>query len=243
MAWKVRSGQCWDFGFLLSHFQWQELSSLVKRGASPQNTTIKLLTASNFYPRLLESIFGGTELDGLNSQDYQPLDQHWNFTGMMQQRRSAAFCAYVLVKQYRPYAASQLVSVVQFWSLLNYFIFLTFPTEENLKKIPRWLWPTKWQLRQDHPGVIDFVIWPGVRSALVQNCQTYKLPELFADLTRNFEFHDAQIWPNSVVIKASSDGTQLEIDPVFQKSMSDLRNYRVGPQFCQKYPRLAQCFG
>ncbi|KAJ5638391.1 hypothetical protein N7490_008270 [Penicillium lividum] len=260
MAWKVRSGQSWDFSFLLSHFQWHDLSSFLKRGASTFNimmgnlgkeaeifviladTTIRLLTASNFYPRLLESLFGGTELDGLNSKDYQPLDKNWNFTGMMQQRRSVAFCAYILVNQYRPYAASQLVTLVQFWLLLNFLIFLTLPTEENLKKIPHWLWPTKRQLCHDHPGVIDFVIWPGIRSALVQDWRSYKLPELFADLTRHLEFRDAQVWPDSAVIKASSDGTRLEIDSAFQKSISDLRNYRIGPQFCQKYPNLAQCF-
>ena len=32
MAWKLRSGQRWDFSFLLSYFQWHELASLLRKG-------------------------------------------------------------------------------------------------------------------------------------------------------------------------------------------------------------------
>jgi hypothetical protein len=34
MAWKLRSGQPWDFSFLLSYFQWHELASILRKGTS-----------------------------------------------------------------------------------------------------------------------------------------------------------------------------------------------------------------
>lgn len=32
MAWKLRTGQLWDFGFLLSYFRWHELESMLRKG-------------------------------------------------------------------------------------------------------------------------------------------------------------------------------------------------------------------
>ncbi|OAL47377.1 hypothetical protein IQ07DRAFT_114544 [Pyrenochaeta sp. DS3sAY3a] len=238
MAWKMRSGQRWDFRFLLTHFQWNEISALLEK-----DMIARLLHAPNFYSLLLDSVLNGTELDESAIEECPLPGQRPNSATMTHQRRSVSFCAYVLVQQYRPFMTSQLTSVATFWLLLNFLIFLTFPTEENLRKIPSWLWPTKEQLLQSHPGVLDFIIWPEMRSALVEKWELYQLPELLADLTYNLEFHGGPPGFDQALIRTTRDGAHLEIDPALEKLIFDRSNHRIRLPICQKYPELAQYVG
>lgn len=46
MAWKLRSGQPWDFSLLLSYFRWNELASILRKGTLVVPSSHLLLTAS-----------------------------------------------------------------------------------------------------------------------------------------------------------------------------------------------------
>ena len=138
MAWKVRGGQGWGFNWLLFNFQLDELTSLFKKGTcnctlrgtylmdrmlnTVPDSTIELLRSPDFYSNLLQSIHWGTKLVMPSHIDEHDVRDTPSATGMVYQRRSVAFCTYIVMRQFRPCHSSQLVYIVQFWFLFCFFM-------------------------------------------------------------------------------------------------------------------------
>ncbi|KEF55710.1 uncharacterized protein A1O9_08460 [Exophiala aquamarina CBS 119918] len=111
------------------------------------------------------------------------------------------------------------------------------PTPGNLSRVPGFLQPRPAQERLDHPVVIDFLIWPGMRDRLVFEHEKYTASGLFsAAYVENFSF----FWPypDEEIFHYDPLQDQFEFSPVFLHYVYNYKNWTMKAGFFETCPEM-----
>jgi hypothetical protein len=98
------------------------------------------------------------------------------------------------------------------------------------------------QERIQHPAVIDFLVWPGLRDRLVFEHQKYTSTGKFsAAFVENFHFH----WPYSErdIFAYNPVSNRYEVSKIFLAFAYDLKNWTMRPDFFRKFPEMQSDIG
>ena len=111
------------------------------------------------------------------------------------------------------------------------------PTKENLARVPKWFRPRPAQDKVQHPAVIDFLIWPGMRDRLVFEHDKYtRTGEFSAAFVNNFNFH----WPYTEreIYTFNPTSQAYEVSNIFLEYAYDFKNWTMKPEFFRKFPEM-----
>ncbi|KAL2430092.1 hypothetical protein ABEF95_004042 [Exophiala dermatitidis] len=111
------------------------------------------------------------------------------------------------------------------------------PSKENLDRVPVFLRPRPSQENIQHPAVIDFLVWPGLRDRLVFEHKKYTATGDFsAAFVENFNFH----WPFSDRDIFAYDPRQgrYEVSKIFLDYAYNFKNWTMKPGFFKKFPEM-----
>lgn len=111
------------------------------------------------------------------------------------------------------------------------------PSQETYERLPNWVRPTSAQLYTPHPIWIDYLPWPGLRDKLVACYPRFPFDNFFIPFTTTVSLN----WPYGPMntLSAKADSEELEINPVFEEHLRDLRNWSLGVAFAKAHPALA----
>lgn len=124
-----------------------------------------------------------------------------------------------------------------------YYMFLVMrwqvsPTQENYDLLPSWALPTPSQLTVSHPAWIDHLPFPRMREKLAKeyNPVEFLFDNFFIPFTTTISLN----WPYEATdtLLQSPDGTELLINPVFERHLRRLENWTLGDAFDKAFPRL-----
>lgn len=110
-------------------------------------------------------------------------------------------------------------------------------TKENLERVPRWFRPRPAQEKVQHPAVIDFLIWPGMRDRLVFEHEKYtRTGDFSAAFVNNFNFN----WPYTEreIYTFNTQAQRYEVSNVFLQYAYDFKNWTMRPEFFKKFPEM-----
>ncbi|KAK5046131.1 hypothetical protein LTR84_008588 [Exophiala bonariae] len=111
------------------------------------------------------------------------------------------------------------------------------PSKENLERVPVFLRPRPSQERVQHPAVIDFLVWPGLRDRLVFEHKKYTSTGTFsAAFVEYFNFY----WPFSDrdIFAFNPQNNRYEVSRVFLEYAYDFKNWTMKPGFFKKFPEM-----
>ncbi|KAJ9144527.1 hypothetical protein NKR23_g5885 [Pleurostoma richardsiae] len=184
IAWKMTHSSRTSFAFLIEQFELEKppISLTVEVAEMIE----QLIIMPDFYEKVILSISLGTKLPEASPTAHT---QHRveDPTVVEYERRAVLVCACARLWYWKSYFRSAVEFTAMFWAQYRYLIFLTFPTEENLNKLPTWLKPTQSQMAHEHPGFVDFLVWPHLREYLVATWHQYDPEKLIVQLVKNFE--------------------------------------------------------
>lgn len=113
------------------------------------------------------------------------------------------------------------------------------PTRENYERLPEWMVPLSAQIYVPHPAWIDHIPFPLMREKLVHESKgtTYQFDNFFVPFTTTLTLS----WPyeETDTLLQSPDGDELMINPVFERHMRNLDNWKLGDAFAKALPGLA----
>lgn len=113
------------------------------------------------------------------------------------------------------------------------------PTRENYERLPPWARPLRAQLLTPHPAWIDHLPFPRMREALVMGhgSGAYPFEHFFipytTTLTLSWPYHDTD------TLLQSPHSEELMINPVFERHLRKLENWKLGEAFARALPGLA----
>ncbi|OAQ99795.1 hypothetical protein LLEC1_07011 [Akanthomyces lecanii] len=113
------------------------------------------------------------------------------------------------------------------------------PTRENYERLPPWARPVRTQLLTPHPAWVDHVPFPRMREALVKGHSSgaYPFEHFFipytTTLTLSWPYHDTD------TLLQSPHSEELMINPVFERHLRNLENWKLGEAFARALPGLA----
>ena len=115
------------------------------------------------------------------------------------------------------------------------------PTRENHVRLPPWMRPSPAQLLSPHPAWIDHLPFPAMRDALVRlhGQPEYQFDNFFIPFTTTLRL----CWPYDeadtllVVRPDAADDDEVVINPVFERHLRNLDNWRLGDRFVRAFPR------
>jgi Domain of unknown function (DUF3425) len=122
------------------------------------------------------------------------------------------------------------------------------PKQVHFERMLPFIRPTAWQLATPHPVWIDNIPWPAMRDELVKDYNHYPFDEFFVPFTKTFSvnwpYADDAVFRNGPPPVPDPDRPpaplrQLELTPLFETHIRDIRNWSVGPLFANTYPALA----
>ncbi|OAP65064.1 hypothetical protein AYL99_01036 [Fonsecaea erecta] len=111
------------------------------------------------------------------------------------------------------------------------------PIKENLERVPVFLRPRPSQEKIQHPAVIDFLIWPGLRDRLVFEHKKYtSTGDFSAAFVENFNFH----WPYSDrdIFAYNPVQNRYEVSKIFLEYAYNFKNWTMRPGFFKKFPEM-----
>jgi hypothetical protein len=111
------------------------------------------------------------------------------------------------------------------------------PTKQNLDRVPAWFRPRPAQEKIQHPAVIDFLVWPGLRDRLVFEHQKYtKTGDLSAAFVENFHFD----WPYTEreIFTYDENMNAFEVSNVFLQYVYDFKKWTMKPNFFKRFPEM-----
>lgn len=111
------------------------------------------------------------------------------------------------------------------------------PTEENKAKVPPWFLPRPAQEKIQHPLVIDFLVWPGLRERLVFEYERYTSDGDFSFcFVEYFHFY----WPLADEATAQCDqtGSICGLTKIFKEFAFELKNFTMLPAFFVRFPEM-----
>lgn len=114
------------------------------------------------------------------------------------------------------------------------------PTKENYERLPPWMRPLKCQITTPHPAWIDHLPFPGMREKLVRlyNPKEFHFDNFFIPYTTTLRLS----WPydDTDTLLRSPDSGELMINPVFERHLRNLDNWKLGDAFARAFPVLAE---
>lgn len=113
----------------------------------------------------------------------------------------------------------------------------THPTQENFKRLPEWMHPTKVQKTIPHAAWIDHLPWPQMRDKIIASNKEILFTEWFIPFTSGLSVN----WPYDPYdcFLSVADIEDPLINPVFERHFRRLENWSLGPDFAVAYPELA----
>ncbi|KXJ96985.1 hypothetical protein Micbo1qcDRAFT_229763 [Microdochium bolleyi] len=111
------------------------------------------------------------------------------------------------------------------------------PTQENYDTLPQFIRPTKAQLSVPHPVWLDHLPFPGMRDKLIEDPLT---DDVFDNFFIPFTSTISVNWPyeETDVFLQTPDGSEIMINPVFERHMRRGENWTLGEAFDKTFPRL-----
>ncbi|EGX88825.1 bZIP transcription factor [Cordyceps militaris CM01] len=114
------------------------------------------------------------------------------------------------------------------------------PTRGNYERLPRWARPLRAQLRAPpHPAWIDHLPFPRMRAVLVRDHASGLYP--FDDFSVAYTTTLTLSWPyhDTDTLLQSPHSEELMINPVFERHLRNLDNWKLGAAFAKAFPGLA----
>ncbi|KAL2834560.1 hypothetical protein BJY01DRAFT_83820 [Aspergillus pseudoustus] len=109
------------------------------------------------------------------------------------------------------------------------------PTDATYEEMPRWLRPTATQITVPHAAWIDNIPWPRVRDLLIENPTKHPFA-LFSELySQNISIN----WPYDKMDCVSTQGDNVQLNPIFEKHIRNLNNWTVAKPFQEYLPDMA----
>lgn len=116
------------------------------------------------------------------------------------------------------------------------------PTRENYELLPPWITPLPLQLAEPHPAWIDHLPFPQMREKLTRfwNPTDYAFDNFFVPFTTTLSLS----WPyeETDTLLQSPDSDELMINPVFERHLRNLDNWKLGDAFAKAFPSLIGTF-
>ncbi|KAH9908071.1 BZIP transcription factor [Xylariomycetidae sp. FL2044] len=112
------------------------------------------------------------------------------------------------------------------------------PTRENYELLPPWARPLPSQLRSPHPAWVDHLPFPSLRDKIAReyNPGEYLFENFFIPFTSTISLN----WPYEPTdaLLETPDGSELLINPVFERHLRRLENWTLGDAFDKAFPML-----
>ncbi|OGM49898.1 hypothetical protein ABOM_001528 [Aspergillus bombycis] len=154
-------------------------------------------------------------------------------------RRKTAYLAYRIVAPWRSCYWSHAEMIAIFWTQFRHLLLFVFPSSENFARCPCWYRPMPTRLLHDHPGYLDFIIWPRLRERLTMTWKQHDMEILIRDLIHGFRVRTAGITPDQPLIRVKPNSNDLELSDEFEMALSDVSNFSMQVNFIARYPDLA----
>ncbi|KEF54131.1 uncharacterized protein A1O9_09926 [Exophiala aquamarina CBS 119918] len=236
MSWKLTTQHGIGFEFLLSSLglDREPLMLTTKR-------VMDVVKRKDFYEIILEELNETGEYISPFAPDAVDYESVY-CSEMERQRRAILLCAYEIIIRWRTLFASRLECHAQFWGLYRLFILLTFPSEENLDKTPIWMRPSKAQLTFSHPGFIDLIMWPNLRSYLLTGWQCHNIRACCVAFVRCLKLCSIDRSSITASLVLAADGSGIDLDPMYANAIRDLKNFHVKDDLVRLFPEMTWCF-
>lgn len=111
------------------------------------------------------------------------------------------------------------------------------PTKENLARVPKYLLPRPSQQRLQHPAVIDYLVWPGLRDRLVFEHEKYTRTGEFSAAFVKYAHFDWPYTDDDIFIPDASTG-DWRVSENFLQKVYDHRSWSMLPGFFDLYPEM-----
>ncbi|KAG5912932.1 hypothetical protein E4U42_001688, partial [Claviceps africana] len=118
------------------------------------------------------------------------------------------------------------------------------PSRENYRRLPTWMTPQPSQLDCAHPAWIDHLPFPAMRERLARACMArtgeYELDKFFIPYTTALTVS----WPyeETDALLVLPDCGDVVINPVFERHVRTMENWKLGESFVRAFPELADTF-
>ncbi|KAF7542427.1 hypothetical protein G7Z17_g11580 [Cylindrodendrum hubeiense] len=116
------------------------------------------------------------------------------------------------------------------------------PTQDNYERLPEWMVPSPSQLATPHPAWIDHLPFPRMRDRIVREYTPviYAFENFFIPFTTTLSLS----WPyeETDTLLQNPDGDELMINPVFERHLRNLDNWKLGSAFAKAFPMLSDTF-
>ncbi|ETN41768.1 uncharacterized protein HMPREF1541_03705 [Cyphellophora europaea CBS 101466] len=111
------------------------------------------------------------------------------------------------------------------------------PSKENLDRVPKYLLARPSQQRIQHPAVIDYLVWPGLRDRLVFEHDKYTRTGAFSAAFVKYSHFD---WPYSEreIYALNANTGQWEVSKLFLDHVYDYSKWTMKPEFFQLFPEM-----
>ncbi|KAF4962218.1 hypothetical protein FSARC_9696 [Fusarium sarcochroum] len=116
------------------------------------------------------------------------------------------------------------------------------PTQENYDRLPEWMTPCPSQTSISHAAWLDHIPFPKMRDRLVRdhNPLLYPFDNFFVPFTTTLSLS----WPyeETDTLLSSPDSEEVMINPVFERHLRNLDNWKLGDAFAKAFPTLSGTF-
>ncbi|KAH7270548.1 uncharacterized protein BKA55DRAFT_588963 [Fusarium redolens] len=116
------------------------------------------------------------------------------------------------------------------------------PTQENYDRLPKWMAPCPSQLTIPHAAWLDHIPFPKMRDYLVRdhNPLLHPFDNFFVPFTTTLSLS----WPyeETDTLLQDPDSDELMINPVFERHLRNLDNWKLGDAFAKAFPKLVGTF-
>ncbi|KAG5948737.1 hypothetical protein E4U53_006168 [Claviceps sorghi] len=112
------------------------------------------------------------------------------------------------------------------------------PTRENYLRLPEWMTPRQSQVDCAHPAWIDYLPFPAMRERLAMaKPGEYELDKFFIPYTTTLTVS----WPyeETDALLILPDCGDVVINPVFERHVRMIGNWKLGASFARAFPELA----
>jgi hypothetical protein len=111
--------------------------------------------------------------------------------------------------------------------------------QDNYEHLPRWMIPLPSQTAIPHPAWIDHLPYPLMREKLIQahsRNQGLSFENFFIPFTTTLRLN----WPyeDADTLLETTETGELMINPVFERHLRNLSNWRLGEAFAKAFPFL-----
>lgn len=111
------------------------------------------------------------------------------------------------------------------------------PTKDNLARVPKYLLPRPSQQRIQHPAVIDYLCWPGLRDRLVFEHEKYTATGEFSAAFVKYAHFDWPYTDDEILLPDVATG-EWRVSERFLEKCYDYRAWTMLPGFFELYPEM-----